>query len=233
MILEVKNIYVAYSGLSDVLFGVSLGLEIGEVVALMGRNGVGKTTTFCSIMGLTPPKSGQIIWRGENIVGKRPYEIAQMGIGLVPGDRQIFPDLTIWENLDVGRKNPKEDGWTFEKVFALFPALKEIQNRKGGYLSGGEQQMLAIARTLMGNPDLLLLDEPSEGLAPLIARELQNQIIKLRDEGETILLAEQNFQICVATCSRAYVLEKGQVVWQGLMEDLSDNEEAKSRYLLL
>lgn len=233
MILEVKNIYTAYSGLSDVLFGVSLGLEKGEVVAVMGRNGVGKTTTFRSIMGLTPPKSGQIIWRGENIVGKRPYEIAQMGIGLVPGDRQIFPDLTIWENLDVGRKNPKEDGWTFEKVFALFPELKEIQNRKGGYLSGGEQQMLAIARTLMGNPDLLLLDEPSEGLAPLIARELQNQIIKLRDEGETILLAEQNFQFCVATCSRAYVLEKGQVVWQGLMEDLSDNEEAKSRYFLL
>lgn len=233
MILEIKSIYTAYYGLSDVLFGVSLGLEKGEVVAVMGRNGVGKTTTFRSIMGLTPPKSGQIIWRGENIVGKRPYEIAQMGIGLVPGDRQIFPDLTIWENLDVGRKNPKEDGWTFEKVFALFPELKEIQNRKGGYLSGGEQQMLAIARTLMGNPDLLLLDEPSEGLAPLIARELQNQIIKLRDEGETILLAEQNFQFCVATCSRAYVLEKGQVVWQGLMEDLSDNEEAKSRYFLL
>lgn len=233
MILEVKNIYTAYYGLSDVLFGVSLELDKGEVVALIGRNGVGKTTTFRSIMGLTPPKSGQIIWRGESIVGKRPYEIAQRGIGLTPGGREIFPDLTVWENLDVGRKNPKEDGWDFEKVFALFPALEQIKNRKGGYLSGGEQQMLAVARTLMGNPDLLLLDEPSEGLAPLIVRELRNQIIKLRDEGETILIAEQNFQFCVETCSRAYLLEKGQVVWQGKMADLKDNEEVKNRYLLL
>jgi len=233
MILEVKDIYTAYYGLSDVLFGISLELDKGEVVALIGRNGVGKTTTFRSIMGLTPPKSGQIIWKGQNIVGKRPYEIAQMGIGLTPGDREIFPDLTVWENLDVGRKNVKENGWDFDKVFALFPALEEIQNRKGGYLSGGEQQMLAVARTLMGNPDLLLLDEPSEGLAPLIARELQKQIIKLRDKGETILLAEQNFQFCVETCFRAYVLEKGQVVWQGQMADLKDNDEVKSRYLLL
>ncbi len=233
MILEVKNIYTAYYGLSDVLFGVGLELDKGEVVALIGRNGVGKTTTFRSIMGLTPPKSGQIIWQGKNITGKRPYEIAQMGIGLVPGDREIFPDLTVWENLDVGRKNPKEDGWDFGKVFALFPALEQIQNRKGGYLSGGEQQMLAVARTLMGNPDLLLLDEPSEGLAPLVVRELRNQIIKLRDEGETILLAEQNLQFCVETCSRVYILEKGQVVWQGQMADLKDNEEIKGQYLLL
>lgn len=233
MILEVKDIYTAYHGLSDVLFGVNIGLEKGEVLALMGRNGVGKTTTFRSIMGLTPPKSGQIIWQGENIVGKKPYEIAQMGIGLVPGEREIFPDLTVWENLDIGRKNPKEGGWTFEKVFTLFPALKVIQNRKGGYLSGGEQQMLAVARTLMGNPDLLLLDEPSEGLAPLIVRELQNRVIKLRDEGETILLAEQNFQFCVETCSRVYILEKGQIAWQGPIEDLKNNEELKARYLLL
>lgn len=233
MILEVKDIYTAYHGLSDVLFGVNIGLEKGEVLALMGRNGVGKTTTFRSIMGLTPPKSGQIIWQGENIVGKKPYEIAQMGIGLVPGEREIFPDLTVWENLDIGRKNPKEGGWTFEKVFTLFPALKVIQNRKGGYLSGGEQQMLAVARTLMGNPDLLLLDEPSEGLAPLIVRELQSRVIKLRDQGETILLAEQNFQFCVETCSRVYILEKGQIAWQGPIEDLKNNEELKARYLLL
>ena len=233
MILEVKDIYTAYHGLSEVLFGVSLELEKGDVVALMGRNGVGKTTTFRSIMGLTPPKSGKIIWQGKNVVGKRPYEIAQMGIGLVPGDREIFPDLTVWENLDVGRKNPRDGGWTLEKIFALFPALEKIQNRKGGYLSGGEQQMLAVARTLMGNPDLLLLDEPSEGLAPLIVRELKKQVIKLRDEGETILLAEQNFQFCIETCSRAYVLEKGQVVWQGEMADLKDNEEVKCRYFLL
>jgi branched-chain amino acid transport system ATP-binding protein len=233
MIFEVRDIYTAYYGLSDVLFGVSLGLEKGEVVALMGRNGVGKTTTFRSIMGLTPPKSGQIIWRGENIVGKKTHEIAQMGIGLVPGDREIFPDLTVWENLDIGRKNPKKNGWNFEKVFTLFPALEVIQKRKGGYLSGGEQQMLAIARTLMGNPDFLLLDEPSEGIAPILSKELQKQVLKLRDEGETILLAEQNFQFCLETCSRSYILEKGQIVWQGTIENLKNNEEVKTRYLLL
>lgn len=232
MILEVKNIYTSY-GLSEVLFGVDLELDKGEVVALIGRNGVGKTTLLLSIMGLNPPKSGEVLWQGRNIVGKQPYKIAQMGIGLVPENREIFTDLTVWENLDVGRKNPKENGWTVEKIFALFPALEPIRNRKGGYLSGGEQQMLAIARTLMGNPELLLLDEASEGLAPLIARQLQKQLMELRDRGVTMLLAEQNFQFCVETCSRAYILEKGQVLWQGGMDDLKDNEEVKSRYLLL
>lgn len=232
MILEVKNIHTSY-GLSEVLFGVDLELDKGEVVALIGRNGVGKTTLLLSIMGLNPPKSGEVLWQGRNIVGKQPYKIAQMGIGLVPENREIFTDLTVWENLDVGRKNPTENGWTVEKIFALFPALEPIRNRKGGYLSGGEQQMLAIARTLMGNPELLLLDEASEGLAPLIARQLQKQLMELRDRGVTMLLAEQNFQFCVETCSRAYILEKGQVLWQGGMDDLKDNEEVKSRYLLL
>jgi len=232
MILEVKNIYTSY-GLSEVLFGVNLELDKGEAVALIGRNGVGKTTLLLSIMGLNPPKSGEILWQGMNIVGKQPYEIAQRGIGLVPENREIFADLTVWENLDVARKNPTGNGWTVEKIFALFPALEPIRNRKGGYLSGGEQQMLAIARTLMGNPELLLLDETSEGLAPMIARQLQNQLIELRDRGVTMLLAEQNFQFCVETCSRAYILEKGQVLWQGRMDDLKDNEEVKSRYLLL
>lgn len=232
MILEVKNIYTSY-GLSEVLFGVNLELDKGEAVALIGRNGVGKTTLLLSIMGLNPPKSGEILWQGMNIVGKQPYEIAQRGIGLVPENREIFADLTVWENLDVARKNPTGNGWTVEKIFALFPALEPIRNRKGGYLSGGEQQMLAIARTLMGNPELLLLDETSEGLAPMIVRQLQNQLIELRDRGVTMLLAEQNFQFCVETCSRAYILEKGQVLWQGGMDDLKDNEEVKSRYLLL
>jgi len=232
MILEVKNIYTSY-GLSEVLFGVDLELDKGEAVALIGRNGVGKTTLLLSIMGLNPPKSGEVLWQGMNIVGKQPYEIAQRGIGLVPENREIFADLTVWENLDVARKNPTENGWTVEKIFALFPALEPIRNRKGGYLSGGEQQMLAIARTLMGNPELLLLDETSEGLAPMVARQLQNQLIELRDRGVTMLLAEQNFQFCVETCSRAYILEKGQVLWQGRMDDLKDNEEVKSRYLLL
>jgi len=233
MIFEVKNIYTAYYGLSNVLFGVSLELEKGEIIALMGRNGVGKTTTFRSIMGLTPPKSGQIIWRGENIAGKKPHEIAQLGIGMVPGNREIFPDLTVWENLDVGRKSRKSNGWSFEKVFSLFPALEAIKNRKGGYLSGGEQQMLAIARTLMGNPEFLLLDEPSEGLAPMIVKELKNQVLKLKKEGETILLAEQNFQFCLETCTRAYILEKGQIVWSGTIEELERKKEIKDRYLLL
>lgn len=235
MILEVKNIYTAYYGLIDVLFGVDLALERGDAVALIGRNGVGKTTTFRSIMGLTPPKSGQILWKGVDIVGKRPYEIAQRGIGIVPGDRVIFPDLTVWENLDVGRKSNKNQAnvWTFERIYEVFPALERIKDRKGGYLSGGEQQMLAIARTLMGNPELVLFDEPSEGLAPLIVRELRNQILKLKDQGVTILLAEQNFQFCSETCTRAYVLEKGQVVWQGSMSGLKEDEEAKSKYLLL
>lgn len=232
MILEIKNIYTSY-GLSEVLFGVDLELDKGEAVALIGRNGVGKTTLLLSIMGLNPPKSGEVLWQGMNIVGKQPYEIAQRGIGLVPENREIFADLTVWENLDVGRKDPIENGWTVEKIFALFPALEPIRNRKGGYLSGGEQQMLAIARTLMGNPELLLLDETSEGLAPMVARQLQNQLIELRDRGVTMLLAEQNFQFCVETCSRAYILEKGQVLWQGRMDDLKDNEEVKSRYLLL
>lgn len=232
MILEVKNIYTSY-GLSEVLFGVNLELDKGEAVALIGRNGVGKTTLLLSIMGLNPPKSGEVLWQGMNIVGKQPYEIAQRGIGLVPENREIFADLTVWENLDVARKNPTGNGWTVEKIFALFPALEPIRNRKGGYLSGGEQQMLAIARTLMGNPELLLLDETSEGLAPMIVRQLQNQLIELRDRGVTMLLAEQNFQFCVETCSRAYILEKGQVLWQGRMDDLKDNEEVKSRYLLL
>jgi branched-chain amino acid transport system ATP-binding protein len=233
MILQVEDIYAAYVGLSDVLFGVSLELEQGEVVALMGRNGVGKTTTFRAIMGLTPPKSGKVIFRDQDVTGKRPYQIAQLGLGLVPGDRQIFPDLTVWENLDVGRTSQKEGGWTFEKVFELFPALEKYQKRRGGNLSGGEQQMLAIARTLMGNPELVLMDEPSEGLAPLVVRDLRSQILRVRDEGETILLAEQNLQFCIETCSRAYVLEKGQVVWQGPMEDLRNNDEVKTRYLLL
>jgi len=228
MILEVNAIYTSY-GLSQVLFGVSLWVEEKEVVSLLGRNGVGKTTTLRSIMGLTPPKSGSIKWRGEEIAGKPTYEISRLGIGFVPEDRRIFSDLTVWENLDVaiqpGRK--KENVWTLERVFDLFPALKPIQGRKGGYLSGGEQQMLTIARTLMSNPDLLLLDEPSEGLAPLVVHQLGEQITQLRQEGMTILLCEQNARFSLDLSDRLYILEKGEVRYQGTVDEFRKDEPAK------
>jgi len=232
MILEVNDIYTAY-GLSQILFGVSLKVQEGEIISLLGRNGVGKTTTLRSIMGLTPPKSGSIRWRGEEISGKPAYEISRLGIGFVPEDRRIFSDLTVWENLDVaiqpGRK--KENVWTLERVFDLFPALKPIQIRKGGYLSGGEQQMLTIARTLMSNPDLLLLDEPSEGLAPLVVQQLGEQIAKLRREGMTILLCEQNQRFSLDLSDRLYILEKGTIKYEGTVQDFLKDEKIGRTYL--
>jgi branched-chain amino acid transport system ATP-binding protein len=232
MILEVNNIYTAY-GLSQILFGVSLKVQEGEIISLLGRNGVGKTTTLRSIMGLTPPQSGSIKWRGEEIAGKPTYEISRLGIGFVPEDRRIFSDLTVWENLDVaiqpGRK--KENVWTLERVFDLFPALKPIQGRKGGYLSGGEQQMLTIARTLMSNPDLLLLDEPSEGLAPLVVQQLGEQIAKLRREGMTILLCEQNQRFSLDLSDRLYILEKGTIKYEGTVQDFLKDEKIGRTYL--
>ncbi len=232
MILEVNDIYTAY-GLSQILFGVSLKVQEGEVISLLGRNGVGKTTTLRSIMGLTPPKSGSIKWRGEEIAGKPTYEISRLGIGFVPEDRRIFSDLTVWENLDVaiqpGRK--EQNVWTLERVFDLFPALKPIQGRRGGYLSGGEQQMLTIARTLMSNPDLLLLDEPSEGLAPLVVHQLGEQIAKLRQEGMTILLCEQNQRFSLQLSDRLYILEKGTIKYEGTVQDFKKDEKIVRTYL--
>jgi branched-chain amino acid transport system ATP-binding protein len=232
MILEVNNIYTAY-GLSQILFGVSLKVQEGEVISLLGRNGVGKTTTLRSIMGLTPPKSGSIRWKGEEIAGKPTYEISRLGIGFVPEDRRIFSDLTVWENLDVAIRpsGKKENVWTLERVFDLFPALKPIQSRKGGYLSGGEQQMLTIARTLMSNPDLLLLDEPSEGLAPIVVHQLGEQIAKLRQEGMTILLCEQNTRFSLDLSDRLYILEKGAVKYEGTVQDFMKDEKVGRAYL--
>jgi branched-chain amino acid transport system ATP-binding protein len=234
MILEVERIYTSY-GLSQVLFGVSLGVGEKEIVSLLGRNGVGKTTTLRSIMGLTPPRSGSIRWKGEEIAGKPSYQISRLGMGFVPEDRRIFSDLTVWENLDVAIKPSLrgKDIWTMGRVFDLFPALRPIQDRRGGYLSGGEQQMLTIARTLMGNPDLLLLDEPSEGLAPIVVQQLGEQISKLRQEGMTILLCEQNARFSLGLSDRLYILEKGEVRYQGTVADFRKDEEAYKTYLAL
>src|SRR5215831_10625854 len=235
MILAVHDLYTSY-GLSQILFGVSLEVNAGECVALLGRNGVGKTTTLRSIMGLTPPRHGQVWYKGRDITGLPAYRVAQLGMGFVPEDRRIFPDLTVRENLDVARKPPASPHgpvWTIERVYTIFPILAQLDARKGGYLSGGEQQMLTIGRTLMGNPDLLLLDEPSEGLAPLVVRDLGRQIQQLKEDGLTILLCEQNTKFATALSDRAYVLEKGHVRFAGTITALQENEDVRRQYLAL
>jgi branched-chain amino acid transport system ATP-binding protein len=228
-LLDVRDIHTAY-GLSRVLFGVSVAVNGGECVCLLGRNGVGKSTTMRSIIGLTPPQSGRVAWKGTDITGWPPYRVARAGIGFVPEDRRIFADLTVWENLDVARK---PGPWTVERVFDLFPKLRDLSGRNGGYLSGGEQQMLTIARTLMGNPELLLLDEPSEGLAPLVVDHLLEQITRLKREGLTILLAEQNVEFSLALAERVYVLEKGSIRFSGPASRLRDDEALRHELLAL
>jgi branched-chain amino acid transport system ATP-binding protein len=221
--LEVEGIHTFY-GLSHILFGVSLRVEPGEVVCLLGRNGAGKTTTLKSIMGLTPPKQGSIRFKGKEISGKEPYLLARKGIGYVPDERRIFADLTVGENLEIAaRKAKRAEGWDEERVYELFPALKEIESRQGGCLSGGEQKMLAIARALMGNPELLLLDEPTEGLAPMLVRALEEQIKKLRESGLTVLLAEQNVRSALRLGDRGYIIDNGQIRYQGSIEELREN----------
>lgn len=235
MILELQNVYTSY-GLSQILFGISLAVNEGECVALLGRNGVGKTTTLRSIMGLTAPRQGTVRYKEQDITGMQAFRIAKLGIGFVPEERRIFPDLTVRENLEVARKpaaSPHATEWTVERVYDVFPILPKLDKRKGGYLSGGEQQMLTIGRTLMGNPDLVLLDEPSEGLAPLIVRDLSEQIRRLKDEGITILLCEQNAKFATPLSDRAYVLEKGQVRFSGTIKELQENQEVRQQYLAL
>lgn len=231
-VLTVRDIHTAY-GLSRVLFGVSIEVTAGECVCLLGRNGVGKSTTMRSIMGLTPPQQGRVLWRGADITGWPPYRVARAGIGFVPEDRRIFADLTVWENLDVAQRAHGGSAFTVERVFDLFPKLRELTGRNGGFLSGGEQQMLTIARTLMGNPGLLLLDEPSEGLAPIVVDHLQEQIGRLKREGLTILLAEQNVDFSLALADRVYVLEKGAVRFSGAAAELRDNEALRHELLAL
>ena len=234
MILEARDISTAY-GLSRVLFGVSLDIAQGECVALLGRNGVGKTTTMRSIMGLTPPSSGRVVWKGTDITGWAPYRIARAGLGFVPEDRQIFPEHSVEDNLIIGaKKGPNgEDEWSIRRVYDVFPLLEPLRNRIAGRLSGGEQQMLAIARTLMGNPALLLLDEPSEGLAPIIVQRIGELLRQLRGTGATVLIAEQNMHFCLGLASHATVIDKGQIVYTSGIEELKANDNIRQRYLAL
>jgi branched-chain amino acid transport system ATP-binding protein len=233
-ILNIDQINSFY-GQSHVLQGVSLSIQKGEVVCLLGRNGVGKTTTLRSIIGLTPPRSGKILLKGVDVAGKPPYQIAQMGIGYVPDDRRIFADLTLFENLELARRlsSRGKTQWTFEKIYDLFPVFVDLKERKGNQLSGGEQKMLATGRALMKNPDLLLLDEPSEGLAPLVIQNLVEVTGRIRSEGVTILLADQNLKFCRKTSDRGYILEKGTVQYQGIMEEIWQNEEIVKKYLVV
>ncbi|MGB7912226.1 MAG: ABC transporter ATP-binding protein [Desulfobaccales bacterium] len=230
--LELSSINTYY-GRSHVLFDVSLAIEKGEVASLIGRNGAGKSTTFRSIIGLTPPQTGAIVFNGARINGLRAYQICRRGIGFVPEDRRVFPDLTVRENLEVAARREQEmsSPWTVQKVYSFFPRLQEREKNLGSQLSGGEQQMLAIARTLMTNPELLLLDEPSEGLAPLIVSLLADMILEIRKEGVTVVLAEQNLHFCAKVSQRVYVIDKGSLKFEGEMADLLANEEIKGKYL--
>ena len=230
----------AWYGAAKILYDVDLNVERGEVVALMGRNGAGKSTTMKSIMGLIDKRRGQLRFMDRDISQYSTHEIAALGLGYVPEDRRIFTDLTVLENLEVGRQAarvwPQGDPaphWTPEKLFKLFPNLGEMPDRPGGRMSGGEQQMLTVARSLMGNPYLILLDEPSEGIAPVIVEQMAHMILSLKQQGVSILLSEQNLHFANLVCDRAYVLEKGQIRFSGTMQELDANEAVRRAYLSL
>jgi branched-chain amino acid transport system ATP-binding protein len=232
-LLEVSHIDAYYVD-SHILFDLSLTVEAGEVVCLLGRNGAGKTTTVRSIAGLTPPRGGAITLRGRDIVGLPPFRIARLGIGFVPEDRRVFPNLTVHENLEVARRtwgNGSASPWTEERVFDLFPVLRDRRRQAGGTLSGGEQQMLTIARTLMGNPEILLLDEPSEGLAPIVVETLREQLGRLKASGLTMVLAEQNVRFVSGLGDRVYILEKGMARYQAPMASFLADDEVRQTYL--
>ena len=232
IMLQVEALNTFY-GKAQILFDVKLEMSRGEVVALLGRNGAGKTTTFKSIIGIVPPKSGNIKYKGLSIEKLPPFKTCALGLGYVPEDRRIFSGLTILENLEVGRQPARQgaEAWTPERLFELFPNLAERRNQAGGTLSGGEQQMLTIARTLMGNPEMIILDEPSEGLAPVIVDQLAITIQKLKDEGVSILLAEQNLNFARFICDRAYLIYQGSVCHESTLDELS--EEAYEKYCAL
>ncbi|MCZ7568189.1 MAG: ABC transporter ATP-binding protein [Ardenticatenaceae bacterium] len=231
-ILHLDDVHTYY-GESYILQGVSLEIMPGEVVALLGRNGVGKTTTIRSIMGATPARRGRILFEGRSIQGAPSHRIARLGIGWVPQGRRIFSNLAVVENLTVaarvGRANG--NGWTLERIFERFPRLKERQFNRGNQLSGGEQQMLAIGRALMTNPRLLLMDEPSEGLAPLLVREIGRIIAQLKAHGQSMLLVEQNLLLALSVADRIYVMSKGRLVWEGTPQALWENKELQHKYL--
>jgi branched-chain amino acid transport system ATP-binding protein len=223
----------AYYGRAHILAGVSFELARGEVLALLGRNGAGKSTTLKTVIGLVRPAAGEILFQGVRIDGLSPQRIARLGLGWVPEDRRIFTDLTVAENLEVGRQKPREDApsWTVERLFALFPNLAELGARPAGRISGGEQQMLTIARTLMGNPAAVLLDEPSEGLAPKIVEQMAEAIRSLKREGLAVLLSEQNLHVARLVADRATIIEKGRIRYTGTMEELSRDREIQKEYL--
>jgi branched-chain amino acid transport system ATP-binding protein len=228
----------AWYGAAHILFDVGLTVARGEVVALMGRNGAGKSTTLKTLMGMQGKRRGHVAFLGHDISRAEPHRIACLGLGYVPEDRRVFADLTVSENLEVGRQPPRRwaDGsaapqWTPERVFALFPNLGEMPHRAGGRMSGGEQQMLTVSRTLMGNPYLVLLDEPSEGVAPVIVEQMAGMILELKQQGVSILLSEQNLHFAELVSDRAYVLEKGQVRFEGSMEELAENQQVRKAYL--
>ena len=238
-LLEAHSL-AAWYGAAQILFDVGLLVQRGEVVALMGRNGAGKSTTLKTLMGMLARRSGNISFMGHDISNSPPHEVARLGLGYVPEDRRIFSDLTVMENLEVARQPERkfQDGsgapaWTPERLFALFPNLGEMPQRLGGRMSGGEQQMLTVARTLMGNPYLVLLDEPSEGVAPLIVEQMVQMILALKTQGVSILLSEQNMHFAELVSDRAYVLEKGQIRWQGTMSELAAAEDVRRAYLSL
>ncbi|MBT3914848.1 MAG: ABC transporter ATP-binding protein [Rhodospirillaceae bacterium] len=231
-LLRVENIESSY-GASQVLFGLSLEVGTGEVVTLLGRNGMGKTTTIRSIMGLLHPHGGEIYLKGQAIQGEPSFKVAQAGLGLVPEGRQIFPNLSVWENLVATAANRSQlpDAWTVEKIFDLFPALAERQTNAGNQLSGGEQQMLAVSRALMTNPDLLILDEATEGLAPLIRDDIWRVLEQLKAAGQSILVIDKNVDALTRIADRHYIIEKGKVVWSGSSDELKQDEELQHRYL--
>jgi len=236
-LLEARGLNAWY-GAAHILFDVSLQVNRGEVVALMGRNGAGKSTTLKTLMGMLAKRKGSVSFLGKDISRSEPHEVARMGLGYVPEDRRVFGDLTVLENLEVGRQSARQwsDGsaaplWTHERLFKLFPNLGEMPERPGGRMSGGEQQMLTVARTLMGNPFLVLLDEPSEGVAPVIVEQMAQMILELKAQGVSILLSEQNMHFAELVSDRAYVLEKGQIRYQASMAELAANEEVRRAYL--
>ncbi len=228
----------AWYGAAQILFDVGLEVRRGEVVALMGRNGAGKSTTLKTLMGMVSERQGRIQFMGHDLSRAEPHAVARLGLGYVPEDRRVFSDLTVLENLEVGRQPPRRwpdgsaaPGWTPEALFKLFPNLGEMPNRPGGRMSGGEQQMLTVARTLMGNPLLVALDEPSEGVAPVIVEQMANTIVELKKEGLSVLLSEQNIHFAELVCDRCYVLEKGQIRWQGRMSELAEDVDTQRNLL--